>query len=290
MVVKVDDRPADELTSEAVRERLEFTRQLQKTGDLVEDFEPPLVAGVDLGTSNIQVIVLDSTGQPVLAGFCWDESVRDGIVLDYNGARQKVLQFKNEFEQKLGEGGSLDYAAVGYPPGTEAWVESNVVKDCQFEIIAETAEPTAAAAALEIEQGVIVDVGGGTTGISVIKNGEIVHSADEATGGHHLTLTIAGNRDLTYDQAEKYKLNESFSTYRGIVQPVVEKMASIVQTEITAYPEVEEVYLVGGTVIPEGMEDIFADLLRRRVIKPPTPILITPLGIACSGLNNLNTT
>ncbi len=271
-----------------VEKRLTEIQQLISSGEVKSSFAPPLVAGIDLGTSNIQMIVLDAGGEAVAARFQWDSSVRDGIVVDYAGARQVVADFKQQLEEQFPDEISLDYAAVGYPPGTEPWVESNVVKDCRFEVIGEISEPSAAAAALEIDQGVIVDVGGGTTGISIVENGQVIHTADEATGGHHLSLVISGNQGIDYEAAEKFKITEPFSAYRGIVQPVVEKMASIVEKELVRFPQKQPIYLVGGTVIPEGFETIFADVLQKPVLKPNNPIVITPLGIALWGVDRLN--
>ncbi len=272
----------------SANEKMAEVRQLLNNTGSLPDFTPPLVAGIDLGTSNIQMIVLDRNFTPVMANFKWDDSVRDGVVVDYNGAREVVAGFKKSLEKKLNGEAELNYAAVGYPPGTEAWVESNVVKDCNFEILSEAPEPSAAARALEVEQGAIVDIGGGTTGISVIKDREVVHSIDEATGGHHLTLVIAGNKSLNFEEAEKYKRSRDFSKYRGIVQPVIEKMAGITAGALQNYPEINTVYLVGGTVIPDGFEEIFSAVLEKEVIKPAEPILITPLGIAHSGVHQLS--
>ena len=41
-------------------------------------------------------------------------------------------------------------------------------------------EPTAAAAVLKISDGAVVDVGGGTTGISILKDGKVIYTDDEA--------------------------------------------------------------------------------------------------------------
>ena len=50
----------------------------------------------------------------------------------------------------------------------------------------------------------MVDIGGGTTGIAIVKQGKVTYSADEATGGHH-SLTLAGNRGIGLEEAEQYK-------------------------------------------------------------------------------------
>lgn len=270
-----------------VIDRIKDTRDLMEAGKCAGEIKPPLVAGVDLGTSNIQVIVVDSRGNPVAAFFEWDNAVRDGIVVDYAGACSQLRGLKKQINSVLGEGYEVSRAAVGYPPGTEPWVETNVVKECGFEIVAEVDEPTAAAVALDLNDGALVDIGGGTTGISVLKDGEVVYTADEATGGHHLSLVIAGRNKISFEEAEEQKISGPFSAYMDVVRPVIEKMGSIVRNELRSFPEIKSVYLVGGTSIPDGFENIFAEELERAVHKPPDPILITPLGIALQGLETV---
>ena len=62
-------------------------------------------------------------------------------------------------------------------------------------------EPTAANQVLAIQNGAVVDIGGGTTGISIIKNGEVVKVVDEATGGTHLTLVTAGAYKVSFSES-----------------------------------------------------------------------------------------
>ena len=57
-----------------------------------------------------------------------------------------------------------------------------------IEVTALVDEPSAAAKVLSISDGAVVDIGGGTTGISVIRDGEPIYTADEATGGTHVDL------------------------------------------------------------------------------------------------------
>lgn len=66
-------------------------------------------------------------------------------------------------------------------------------------------EPTAAAAVLKITDGAVVDVGGGTTGISILKDGKVIYTDDEATGGSHMTMTVAGHYRIPYEEAEVLK-------------------------------------------------------------------------------------
>ena len=45
----------------------------------------------------------------------------------------------------------------------------------------------------------------GTTGISILNGSKIIFTADEPTGGSHMTLTIAGYYNIDFDEAEKIK-------------------------------------------------------------------------------------
>jgi ethanolamine utilization protein EutJ len=65
-------------------------------------------------------------------------------------------------------------------------------------------EPTAANSVLGITDGVIVDIGGGTTGIAIFEDGRVVYTADEATGGTHISLVIAV-ADMSFEAAEAQK-------------------------------------------------------------------------------------
>ena len=150
-------------------------------------------------------------------------------------------------------------------------------KDAPFIILD---EPTAANAVLNVENGVIVDIGGGTTGLSILENGKVTYVADEPTGGTHLTLVLAGNYGVSFEEAEKIKKDparqrEVFT----VVKPVIEKMASIINSHIRGR-NVSDIYLVGGTCCLKDMEKIIAKETGKPVCKPSNPFLVTPLGIA----------
>lgn len=59
-------------------------------------------------------------------------------------------------------------------------------------------ESTAANAVLRMQNGAVVDVGGGTTGISIFKDGKVVYVADEPTGGTHFSLVISGAYGMSF--------------------------------------------------------------------------------------------
>ena len=152
-----------------------------------------------------------------------------------------------------------------------------------LEVLQVLDEPTAANQVLQLENGAIVDVGGGTTGIAVIQGGNIVFTDDEATGGVHLSLVLAGNYKISYEEAEEVKTDRS--KILPIVRPVIDKMASIVDACLQNFDNLTEVCLVGGTCELEGFEGIVQKTLSLTVFRPQYPQFITPLGIALSCLN-----
>lgn len=239
-----------------------------------------LKVGVDLGTSTIVLIVLNKRNQPVIGAMEPARVVKDGIVVDFIGAVKVLKRLKDKVEKKLGL--TLHEAVTAIPPGIlqgNIKIITNVVEAAGFTLSAVVDEPVGAAKLLNINNGAVVDIGGGTTGISVLKNGHVEYSVDEATGGHHLTLVLSGSMNLTYEEAEKYKMKQQNNKITlPIVQPVIEKMAEITKRNIT--PEVEAIYLVGGTCCLEGVETIFQKYTGIRTVKPYNPLLITPIGIA----------
>lgn len=242
----------------------------------------PLSAGVDLGTTYIVTAVVDADRNPVAGALTRSRSsVRDGLVFDYLGAvtilRQQV--------KDLHEGGyPIRSAAVAYPPGTSgpnARAFSNILEAAGLEVVGMMDEPSAASRALEIMDGAVVDVGGGTTGISILKDGEVLYSADEATGGIHVDLVLAGNYKIDSHEAEKLKCDTTRQMeIIHLVRPVFEKMGSIVRSHLKGFPSVRTIYLVGGTSCFPGIAQVMQDQTGLEVVQPYNPLLVTPLGIA----------
>ena len=122
-------------------------------------------------------------------------------------------------------------------------------------------EPMAAAigAGLPVHEAtgsMVIDIGGGTTGISIVKNGEVIKSVDEPTGGAHFTLVVSGAYKMSYEEANKYKMDPSHHReLMGVLKPVVEKIASIIKRNIAGF-DLERIYLVGGTSCLTGIEEI----------------------------------
>jgi len=242
-----------------------------------------LKVGVDLGTANIVITVLDMNNIPVAGASYPADVVRDGIVVEYLKSVEIVRTLKAQIENQLGR--KLKYAATAIPPGIiegNVKVIKNVVESSGFIVTEVLDEPTAAALVLGNKNGAVVDIGGGTTGISIIKDGNVIYSGDEATGGRHLTLVTAGALGLEYEEAEKFKVDKKNEhLVVPLVRPVVEKMASIISNHIRGY-DVDTIYLVGGTCCLSGIEGVIEKYTGIRTIKPYNPLLVTPLGIAMS--------
>ena len=237
--------------------------------------------GVDLGTACVVLAVLDEHLRPVAGTFRYADVVRDGMVVDYIGAIRIVREMKEELEEKLGS--QLIYAAAAIPPGTDALDSGaikNVVQGAGFEITALPDEPTAANAVLNIRNGAVVDIGGGTTGISVLKDGKVVYVADEPTGGTHFSLVIAGAYKMSFADAEIYKRDKkNHKELLPVLKPVIEKVSSIISRHIEGR-EVDGIYLVGGTCCLTGIEGIIEKKTGIPTYKPGNPMFVTPLGIA----------
>lgn len=239
--------------------------------------------GVDLGTACVVLAILDENYQPVAGAYRYADVVRDGMVVDYIGAVELVRELKEELEQKLGT--ELIYAAASLPPGTDeldGGAIKNVVQSAGFELTNLLDEPTAANQLLNVTDGAVVDIGGGTTGISILENGQVIKVADEATGGTHLSLVIAGAYKFSFEAAEKYKRNQkNHDELLTVLKPVIEKISSIIIQQTQGY-NVEGIYLVGGTACLKNIETIIEKVTGIPTYKPTNPMFVTPLGIALS--------
>lgn len=270
------------------------TERFARCNELIRAFETvckkPIVrhgatyrCGIDLGTACVVIAVVDEDGCPVAGKFRYADVVRDGMVVDYIGAVDILREMKKQLEAEIGT--SLEYAAAAIPPGTavlDGGVVQNVVRAAGFELTAILDESTAANELLELKNGAIVDIGGGTTGISIFHDGKVVYTADEATGGTHFTLTLSGAMHLSYEEAELYKRNTTHhAEILPILHPVGEKVATIIARHI-ADKNVPEIILVGGTSCLDGLEKIIENFVGIPVYKPSNPMFVTPLGIALS--------
>lgn len=243
----------------------------------------PLHVGVDLGTAYLVLAVLDQEKQPLAGEYQFAQVVRDGLVVDYLEAIDLLVGMKKRVEKRLGK--ELSHAASGYPPGVpqvEVRAMANVVEAAGLRCTTMVDEPSAANDLLALQNGAIVDVGGGTTGIAVLQDGKVVYTADEATGGTHFSLVIAGAQDISFEAAEEMKVNpDEQARFFPIVRPVMEKVADIVARHIEiSQVKVEKLTFVGGTSAFPGMAAVIEEYTGLPTFIPERPVFVTPVGIA----------
>lgn len=270
----------------------EINQSFKACDKLIQDFEKVIKSpiknktttyytGVDLGTACVVLAVMDENYKPVAGAYRYADVVKDGMIVDYIGAVNIVSELKEEIEGKLGT--ELLYAAVAIPPGTnelDGGAVKNVVQSAGFELTNILDEPNAANNILNIEDGAVVDIGGGTTGISILKNGQVIYIADEATGGTHFSLVISGAYNMGFQEAELYKKDpKNYDELLVVLKPVVEKVSSIIKEHIKGH-DIEAISLVGGTACLSGIEKIIEKQIGIPTHKPQNPMFVTPLGIA----------
>ncbi len=233
--------------------------------------------GIDLGTSDVVSMVVDAEDRPIGVQLEWADVVRDGIVWDYFGAVSIVRRQVAALEQQLGV--RFGKANTSFPPGTDPRISVNVIEAAGLEVDQVIDEPSAVASLLAIDAGAVVDIGGGTTGIAVVNEGRVVYSGDEPTGGHHVSLTLAGSRNIPLEEAEQLKLQRGREIW-PTVQAVFEKMADIVREHLQGH-SVQSLYLSGGSCALPGVRELFAhEFPSLQVLQPSQPLFLTPLSIA----------
>ncbi len=262
------------------------------------DPEPPrldsapegiLHVGVDLGTAYLVLVVLDEGFQPLVGEYQFAQVVRDGLVVDFIGAVDRLSEMKERVERRLGV--ELTHAASGYPPGVpqaEVRAVANVLEAVNLRCTQLIDEPSAANALLGLENGAIVDVGGGTTGIAILQDGEVVYTADEPTGGTHFSLVVAGANDITFEAAEAMKTDPAEQARLfPVVRPVMEKVASIAARHLRdSSVIIDQITLVGGTCSYPGMACVIEEYTGIPTSVPDRPVFVTPLGIAMHDRNS----
>lgn len=242
--------------------------------------------GVDIGTANVVSVAVDTDGTPLAGEITAAHVVREGMVVDYFKAVQLVSRQIESLQERLGM--NLSVVASAIPPGTEngnGKVTKNILEAAGLEVITIIDEPTAASLVLDIINGVVVDVGGGTTGISIIKEGRVIYTGDEPTGGFQLDLVIAGGLGISIEEAEGKKRDPQLQkSLFPVVRAVFEKVATITKRHLAGY-ETEALYLVGGTCAFPGFAELMEIETGIKTYLPEKPLLVTPLGIALACRN-----
>lgn len=246
--------------------------------DTVQPYSGPFKVGVDLGTADIQTVVLDPYNRPLACYLDWADVVRDGVVVNYHGACRIVREQLRRASDRLGI--NIEQACTSFPPGTDPRISINVVESAGIKVSNVIDEPSSVTALLHLQDAAVVDIGGGTTGTAIIEQGKVVKSVDDPTGGHHITLTLAGHHSLEYEEAELLKREDDSGAALTVVRPVIAKMADLVKAHIAEYSP-PAIYLTGGCCALHGFTTAFAaEFTDIEVIAPSQPLYLTPLAIA----------
>ncbi len=233
--------------------------------------------GIDLGTSDVVLMVVDGSGQPLAAFLEWAEVVRDGVVVDYLGAIDVVTRLVEKAEKRLGI--KIFTASTSFPPGTDPRLSTNIVEAVELDVEKVMDEPSCVAHLLSLDKTAVVDVGGGTTGTAVVQKGKIVFSGDEPTGGTHIGLVIAGHFQVSFEEAERRKRKSEKYGILDIARPTFERICGIVADHIQGH-NVEQIIYSGGTCCLPGLQPILEKMMGIPVLIPENPLLMTPLAIA----------
>jgi ethanolamine utilization protein EutJ len=260
----------------------EADRRLDRAADILNRTDPvrcegPLRVGVDLGTADVVLMVLDHAGEPVACFLEWAEVVRDGVVVDFIGAVDILRDLLARAQQRVGR--EIAAAATSFPPGTDARLSTNILETAGLEVAAVEDEPTCVAKLFRLDKAAVVDIGGGTTGTAVVRKGKVVFSGDEPSGGRHITLTIAGHFGVDLAEAERRKREHERYGVLSLARPTLQRISDIVAKHIRGHA-VETVYLTGGTCCLTGIESVFKAELGLPTRLPSQPLLLTPLSIA----------
>lgn len=260
----------------------ECQRLLEKASSILNREEPvvvrePVSVGIDLGTADVVLMALDAEGEPVAAFLEWAEVVRDGVVVDYSGAIDITRAMVDKARKKLGL--EITRAATSFPPGTEPRLSTNILEAACLEVTGVLDEPSCVASLLKLDNAAVVDIGGGTTGTAVVQEGKVVFSADEATGGRHISLVLAGHYGISFEEAEVLKRKPENHDVLNLVRPTLQRIADIVGNHIRGHG-VQHVILSGGTCCLSGAAQILASEIGLPVTLPSQPLLLTPLAIA----------
>jgi ethanolamine utilization protein EutJ len=240
-----------------------------------------LRCGIDLGTATVVITIIDEDDRPVYLDQIRTEVVRDGVVVDFAGATTAVRQLRARAEAALGL--ELTSAATAYPPcvgETESRACRYVLEQAGFECRVLIDEVSAAQSLLRLTDGAIADVGGGSTGVGVFRNGELTALGDRPGGGHYLNLILAGALSVPISAAEELKRSNA-GNYVSILKPGIERIADNIGRLLDPRPD-GPVHLVGGALMCPGAGQMVSRYIDHPVVEHDHALLVTPFGIAFS--------
>lgn len=118
---------------------------------------------------------------------------------------------------------------TAFAPMVHIGALERVADELALELVAVAAEPFAVSRSVlgndasSSFTAILADIGGGTTDIAVVNDGGVEGTRMFGIGGRSYTRTIASEMDLSYDDAEKLKVNVDNSQIKATVKKQVEK-------------------------------------------------------------------
>lgn len=117
---------------------------------------------------------------------------------------------------------------TAFAPMVHIGALERVAEELDLELVAVAAEPFAVSRSVlgtdanSSFTAILADVGGGTTDIAVVNDGGVEGTKMFGIGGRSFTNTIASELDISYDQAEKLKVNIDDEKIKSSVKKDVE--------------------------------------------------------------------
>lgn len=118
---------------------------------------------------------------------------------------------------------------TAFAPMVHIGALERVADELALELLAVAAEPFAVSRSVlgndasSTFTAILADVGGGTTDIAVVNDGGVEGTRMFGIGGRSFTRTIASEMDLSYDAAEKLKVNLTHEKIKASVKAEAEK-------------------------------------------------------------------
>ncbi|MBI4101048.1 type IV pilus assembly protein PilM [Candidatus Microgenomates bacterium] len=138
---------------------------------------------------------------------------------------------------------------------------------------------------------IVIDFGAHSSDMAIYDNGVVKLTSTVATGGDHITATIAKALNLTYEQATQLKIHYGIAKSRWqaqlatALQPILSDFASEVQKmmryfhEHTPQAAIDQIVVVGGGANMPGLSDFLSHLTGVGVLvcNPWTNLVLKPL-------------
>ncbi len=138
-----------------------------------------------------------------------------------------------------------------------------IAAELDRELLSIITEPYAVSKCLDFEDGgnysaIFIDIGGGTTDIAIVENGNIKATKIFAMGGRNFTKRLSSELNVSFQEAEKIKIAYSAGKLEkksnNLVKKIVEEDADVwlsgVSVSISEIKEIEhlpsQIYLCGG--------------------------------------------